>query len=95
MDLPFRNTQIELGNSRLVAMAQFLRNEKNLLKKPELKDEYDNVLTEYIELCHMKHIPYNPHSSSTNYYLPHHAVVKLDRVTTKVRVVFNASSKTF
>ena len=27
------------------------------------------------------------------YYLPHSAVIKLDRVTTKIRVVFDASAK--
>ena len=27
------------------------------------------------------------------YYIPHSAVIKLDRVTTKIRVVFDASSK--
>ncbi|XP_046808368.1 uncharacterized protein LOC124420202 [Lucilia cuprina] len=95
VNLPFIYPPVELGNSRHVAMAQFLRNEKSLIKKPELKMEYDNVLQEYIELGHMRHIKYNPNTSSnTHYYLPHHAVVKLDRVTTKVRVVFNASSKT-
>lgn len=29
-----------------------------------------------------------------NYYLPHHAVIKPDRLTTKLRVIFNASSPT-
>ncbi|XP_037824736.1 uncharacterized protein LOC119612918 [Lucilia sericata] len=95
VNLPFIYPPVELGNSRHVAMAQFLRNEKSLMKKPELKMEYDNVLQEYIDLGHMKPIKYNPNTpSNTHYYLPHHAVVKLDRVTTKVRVVFNASSKT-
>ena len=76
-------------------MAQYLRNEKNLLRKPELKLEYDNALHEYIDLGHMKPIIYNPNTTlNTHYYLPHHGVVKPDRVTTKVRVVFNASSKT-
>ncbi|XP_065355424.1 uncharacterized protein LOC135949900 [Calliphora vicina] len=95
VDLPFRTPQLELGNSRHVAMAQYLRNEKNLMKNPTLKSEYDNALQEYVDLGHMKAVNFNPNSSSTTYYyLPHHAVVKPDRVTTKVRVVFNASSKT-
>ncbi|XP_037819343.1 uncharacterized protein LOC119608858 [Lucilia sericata] len=88
VNLPFIYPPVELGNSRHVAMAQFLRNEKSLMKKPELKMEYDNVLQEYIDLGHMKPIKYNPNTpSNTHYYLPHHAVVKLDRVTTKISCI--------
>lgn len=95
VSLPFRTPPVELGNSRHVAMAQFLRNEKNLMRKPELKAEYDNALQEYVDLKHMTPVAFNPHTASKDYYyLPHHAVVKPDRITTKVRVVFNASSKT-
>ena len=53
------------------------------------------MLQEYIDLGHMKPIIYNPNTSSNpHYYLPHHAVVNHDHVTPKVRVVFNASSRT-
>ena len=83
--LLFRNPQNELGNSRHIAMAQYLRNKRNLQRKPELKLEYDNVLQEYIDLGHMKPTIYNLNTSSnTPYYLPHHAVIKPDKI------VFNA-----
>ena len=49
VSLPFRNPIMELGNSRHVAMAQYLRNEKNLMKKPDLKTEYDNTLQDYVD----------------------------------------------
>lgn len=42
----------------------------------------------------MKRVKYNPEEDQTSYYLPHHAVIKPDRITTKLRVVFNASCPT-
>nr|XP_041632328.1 uncharacterized protein LOC121502696 [Drosophila kikkawai] len=93
VSLPFKDSEhIDLGHSRSSALAQFLRNETRLKKEPALKDTYDSVIQEYIDLGHMKPVP--PNTDKINFYLPHHAVFKCDHesATTKVRVVFNASS---
>ncbi|XP_073841583.1 uncharacterized protein [Musca autumnalis] len=100
VSLPFKQNlpcDQYLGSSRPAAMGQFLRMEKTLEKNPELAIEYNNVLAEYLTLGHMKsttntEIVQNSHFLS--YYLPHHAVVKPERTSTKVRVVFNASKRT-
>ncbi|XP_058980324.1 uncharacterized protein LOC131803245 [Musca domestica] len=98
--LPFKqnlpSTQY-LGSSRRAAMGQFLRMEKTLDKDPNLASEYNKVLSEYISLGHMR--PTNSfeivdNSKFLSFYLPHHAVVKPERTSTKVRVVFNASKRT-
>ncbi|XP_061397157.1 uncharacterized protein LOC133332799 [Musca vetustissima] len=88
--LPFKKCE-ELGNSRNIALAQFYRMEKKLMKTPEIKEQYDNSILEYLELGHMRKIHKNEIENMPNYYLPHHAVIKPDRLTTKLRVVFNAS----
>ncbi|XP_073814249.1 uncharacterized protein [Musca autumnalis] len=98
--LPFNHNlpeNVNLGASRRAAMGQFLHMEKTLQKSPVLASEYKNVLSEYYSLGHMepttsKEIFENGHCSS--FYLPHHAVIKPERTTTKVRVVFTASKKT-
>ncbi|XP_059224869.1 uncharacterized protein LOC131997670 [Stomoxys calcitrans] len=89
--LPFKNCE-ELGNSRNIAMAQFYRMERKLQKTPEIKEQYDNAILEYLKLGHMRKISAQEITKAPNYYLPHHAVIKPDRLTTKLRVVFNASS---
>ncbi|XP_062134788.1 uncharacterized protein LOC133844705 [Drosophila sulfurigaster albostrigata] len=90
--LPFRDPgHVDLGHSRATALAQFLRNESRLKRNDSLKEQYDSVIREYLDLGHMTQVP---PSSSGNYYLPHHAVLKPDSTTTKLRVVFNASSPT-
>ncbi|XP_075150789.1 uncharacterized protein LOC142224896 [Haematobia irritans] len=69
-------------------MAQFLRMEKMLSTKPDIKHQYDQVILEYLDLGHMRKIHHSEIQKRPNYYLPHHAVIKPDRV------VFNASSPT-
>ncbi|XP_075150719.1 uncharacterized protein LOC142224820 [Haematobia irritans] len=97
--LPFKQEyphEIFPGSSRHMAFAQYVRMEKNLRKTPELKQEYDKVLREYEELSHMTLVNTNEENGDhvPNYFLPHHAVVRPESMSTKVRVVFNASKKT-
>ncbi|XP_070854179.1 uncharacterized protein [Drosophila suzukii] len=91
--LPFRepeNFGSKLGYSRSIALAQFLRNENRLKRDFPLKEQYDSVIQEYLDLGHMREVP--PSYDSPSYYLPHHSVVKPESTTTKLRVVFNAYS---
>ncbi|XP_017475919.1 PREDICTED: uncharacterized protein LOC108366124 [Rhagoletis zephyria] len=95
--LPFKTTfpdTIALGHSRPAAQQQYLSIERSIERKPELQQTYTKVLEEYLTLDHME-----PTASQEiirdgkyfSFYLPHHAVLKPDSKTTKVRVVFNAS----
>jgi len=56
----------------------------------QLKAKYDSVIQEYLDLHHMKEN--RPTQNSASYYLSHHAVLKPESTTIKLRVVFNASS---
>ncbi|XP_052751427.1 uncharacterized protein LOC128200814 [Galleria mellonella] len=58
---------------------------------PNLKIKYAEVISEYLELGHMEKVPITEQDDPEAVYLPHHAVVREDRTTTKVRVVFDAS----
>ncbi|XP_073814270.1 uncharacterized protein [Musca autumnalis] len=86
-----------LGSSRRSAMGQFLRMEKKLEKNLDLASEYNSVLPEYLTLGHMSLTTCSEIVDNERYfsfYLPHHAIVKPERTSTKVRVVFNASKRT-
>ncbi|XP_075167660.1 uncharacterized protein LOC142239773 [Haematobia irritans] len=92
--LPFKPQYSEgkgLGLSRTRAVRQFLRNEASLLKKPDLKVMYDSVVKEYESLGQMVRVGGSDEVGS-GFYMPHHAVIKPERISTKLRVVFNASS---
>ena len=62
---------------------------KTLQRKDQLKMYEDVILREYGE---PNAIEKEPCPDSPGYYLPHHAVIRAEAVTTKVRVVFNASA---
>ncbi|XP_066583756.1 uncharacterized protein [Prorops nasuta] len=57
----------------------------------ELAESYSQFLQDYQLLEHMSPVPLN---SDFRVFLPHHAVFKTENQKTKIRVVFNASSKT-
>lgn len=93
--IPFRNNnpQCQYGNSKELSLKRFKYLENKFQKNNDLKKRYSEVIHEYIELGHMELVPNNNEKTSPTCYLPHHAVVRDDRLTTKVRVVFDASMK--
>lgn len=93
--LPFRDEdpQCQYGNSRDLALKRFHHLEGKFKKNRELAERYKEVFNEYIELGHMERVPKNDEKRSTAVYLPHHAVVRENKATSKVRIVFDASMK--
>lgn len=92
VELPFKEEQSSmLGNSKDVAMKRFFRLKRKLAKEPALRQQYIQFMNEYITLGHVKRI--DPFISESEFYLPYHAVIKESSVTTKLRVVFDGSSK--
>ncbi|XP_065088587.1 uncharacterized protein LOC135710066 [Ochlerotatus camptorhynchus] len=93
--LPRRSNSDELiGYSKSMALNRFNLLERRLERNPELKEEYHKFMAEYLSLGHMRRVQDSRKNQSKGYYLPHHPVVKEASTTTKVRVVFDASSKT-
>ena len=56
--------------------------------------KYDSVIKEQIEQGIVEVVP-DPDSRQTHkvHYLPHHAVIRQDKETTKLRIVYDASAK--
>lgn len=89
--LPFENENPVLPeNSRNIAMKRLKHLERKLANNEKLKIEYDKVMKDYIAQNHMS--PTTKQEIGV-VYLPHHAVIREDKKTTKVRVVFDASSE--
>ena len=66
----------------------------NRLKlKPEIFKQYNSVIKEQIACGVVEYATDDEISTGTTHYIPHSGVLKEDRKTTKVRVVYDASSK--
>lgn len=88
--LPFSQDPAVLGDSRYMAVKRFINLERRLQKEPLLASEYKTFMREYLDLGHMEKA--EECNDKPAYYLPHHAVLKADSLTTKVRVVFDGSA---
>lgn len=91
--LPLSQSPQVLGDSKLMARKRFFALEKRLASNPVMVDQYMTFMAEYLALGHMELADLS--FQGPKYYLPHHAVLKTDSTTTKLRVVFDGSAPAF
>ena len=77
----------ELCRKRLEALLRKLRQTPYLLK------EYDSIIRDQVEKGIVEKV--SPSSTTTDrvHYLPHHGVVRQDKTTSKLRIVYDASAR--
>lgn len=89
--MPFRSSDpaCKYGGTKEIAQRRFFTLEKRFARNPEFKAQYSAVINEYLALNHMEIVQDSDKNDCV--YLPHHAVIKMDRSTTKLRIVFDAA----
>lgn len=93
VQLPFRKNYEELSDNFSVAKRRLQSLWRRFRKNPNLHLEYKNIIEDYLKEGIVERIePVTVDSERPVYFLPHQAVKKDDRVTTKTRIVFDASS---
>ncbi|XP_070155813.1 uncharacterized protein [Polyergus mexicanus] len=76
-------------------VSTFNRNhEGRFIVELPIKGDKQHFMREYLNLNHMQEVSFDERDYKPSYYIPHHSVIKEDSITTKVRVVFDASCKT-
>lgn len=91
--LPLKPEVGELGHTLQMATSRFLSVERRLQKDAELKIQYVQFMEEYLKMGHMRKMHEEANQPERLFYLPHHPVLKLSSLTTKLRVVFDGSAK--
>lgn len=79
------------GDTKQQAIVRLKQLERKFERNENLKTEYTKVIHEYLELGHMREAEIEDVSEAV--YLAHHAVIREDKDTSKVRPVFDASAR--
>ena len=96
VSLPWNSKRGDLLNNEVLARKRLSSLSRRFEANPVLRQEYDTVLEEYESSGYIEEVVDNsPSHTSPTYYMPHHPVVKASSVSTKVRLVFDASAAGF
>ena len=66
--------------------------EKRFIRSPDIADSYSKCIEQYVEKVYVRKIP-EQEKCKSKWYLPHFPVIRLDKETTKTRMVFDASAQ--
>ncbi|XP_043650079.1 uncharacterized protein LOC122618022 [Drosophila teissieri] len=93
VEYPFKEKAPPIDSTLPQAINRFFSLERKFLRYPELKQQYEAFLDDYLQRGHMEQLTSAQveESPDTCFYLPRHAVIKLDSLTKKCRVVFDGS----
>lgn len=93
VSIPWKHNKLSLPDNYKMALQRLQNLEKRLVKIPEVATAYSEIIEKYLEKGYVRKIGLCEEQPTIKWYLPHFAVVRTDRVTTKTRVVFDASAK--
>ena len=94
VNLPWKDTHPPLPNNYELSQRRLSSLLNRLRKEPEVLREYDSVIRDQIQrgIVEVVDKETSPESNRVH-YIPHHAVIRRDKSTTKLRIVYDASAK--
>ena len=96
VSLPWKDEQAVLKDNYKQARSRLYNLERNLLQDSSKAKSYQEAINKYVEDGVAEEVPYEQYAPADGrpvFYLPHHAVIREDKQTTKTRVVFDASAR--
>ena len=90
--VPWKEERPRLVSNRPLAERRLQQVERKLAKDEKIATAYQQVIDEYLQKNYIRRIPSTERRSEAEWLLPHFPVIRPDRATTKVRIVFDASA---
>ena len=91
--IPWKEEFPSLPDNREEAERRLFSLEKNLIKKPEVARRYKEAMNANVEKGYVRKLEPNEGEDGPSWYLPHFPVIREDRETTKVRIVFDSAAR--
>ena len=92
--LPWKHSHPLLPDNHKSSLQRFHSLYDRLKQTPEILEEYDNVIKDQLQKGIVERVDEaEPGEVGKVHYLPHHVVIRRDKETTRLRVVYDASSK--
>lgn len=92
--LPWKTTHRPLPSNLQLCKKRLQSLMKKLQTNPTLLKQYDDVIKDQLKKGIVEPAPIDVSDPDKLHYLPHHPVIREDKTTTKVRVVYDASAHT-
>ncbi len=90
--VPWKKQRPSLPNNAELAKRRLKSTERKLAKDPEVAAAYQRVINEYLEKKYIRRVPPDEPKPECEWLLPHFPVVRPEKETTKVRIVFDGSA---
>ena len=90
--IPWKESRPVLPDNYDMAVRRLENTEKRLKRSSDIAGAYNQCIEQYVEKGYIRKIPEHEKCKS-KWYLPHFPVIRLDKETTKTRIVFGASAK--
>lgn len=90
---PWRDTHEPLPDIFQLSLRRLRGLMRRLQQTPSVLQEYDSIIRDQLKKGIVEAVTDSSPASDQVHYLPHHAVIRSDKTTTKLRVVYDASAK--
>ena len=90
--VPWRDERPQLPNNLPMAKKRLVSTEQKLMKVKEVAVAYQQVFNEYLDKKYIRRVPEAEPTPDCQWLLPHFPVVRPDKATTKLRIVFDGSA---
>ena len=93
MELPWKEAHPPLPDNYNLCVTRLCGLLKRLKHDPDVLYEYDSIIKDQLRQGIVEIVDQSDNDAKRIHYLPHHAVVRRNKETTKVRVVYDASAR--